>query len=341
MSKLVFIIGAGRSGSTLFMNMLNQHSSVTAPPEHDFLLNSIYRFKDKEVLTENDIKTWVQNLWIRKTEFKELWQLNEDELIKDLLAGDRTFSGVFQNILSHYNNGNSQNVLIDKNPFYTEHLDLLRSCFPNAVFICLVRDFRDRYVSILRNKSKVFKNGILRTAIWNKYNLEILKLKEQNPEGTFILKYEDLISETAKSLQSVCDFLHISYEPSMLDYHKIQRMKFSSAGSLNEAVNKMHESSDMPVNSSKVGQWKKMLNSNDLKELSFFCNETARIFQYQDLVELSIGEKQEINRKYRMKLKKGKFLFFIKKLSYRLPWWLQKRLAIQYRKSLANKSSRN
>jgi hypothetical protein len=341
MTKLVFIIGAGRSGSTLFMNMLNQHSCVVAPPEHDFLLNSIYKFKDKDELSEKEIRTWVNNLWIRKTEFKELWKLDEKKLLDELLSGDKSYVSVFLNILSHYDSHADGNIVLDKNPFYTEHIDLLKSRFPEAAFICLVRDFRDRYVSILRNKSKVFKNGILRTSIWNRYNLNILKLKQEYPNDTYILKFEDLINESTKTLCDVSDFLNISYEPSMLEYHKLQRMKFSSAGVLNDAINKMHEGSDLPINRGKVGQWKNNLNIEELKELSFFCNETAEVFGYTDLLKLTLTERKEIKKKYRVKLIKGKLLFELKKMSYRLPWWVQKTLAINYRKTLSNKNTGN
>ncbi len=340
MSKLVFVIGAGRSGSTLFMNMMNEHSSIIAPPEHDFLLNSLHKFGRKEFLSDKEITTWVRDLWIRKTEFREIWQLNEKELLTDLLKGNKSYVNVFKTIIAAYDTSKKDaSILIDKNPFYTAHVDLLKSRFPDAVFICLVRDFRDRYVSILRNESEVFKNDVARTAIWNSYNLEIKKLKDESPEIAHVLKFEDLVSDPVKALGEVCDFLKVNFETEMLDYHKVKRMKFSAAGVLNDAVNKMHEGSNKPVNSAKVGLWKSKLDSDELKRISFFCNETAEEFGYTDLVELTDKEMKSIKKKYGFELKKGQIRLFLKKMSYRLPWWLQKGLAKYYRKSLANKDA--
>lgn len=334
-SQLVFVIGAGRSGTTLLMNMLNEHSDIVAPPEHDFLISSLNRFGNTQKMSERDINIFIKNLWNRKTEFRQLWKLDDGVLRKSLIDGGRSFSSVFINTLKAYDSEKSPKLVIDKNPYYTANIELLTKCFPDAKFIAMVRDVRDRLVSIKRNESAVFKNGILRSAKWTDFNQNILTLKNDRPSDVCVLKYEELVLNPQKTLSDLCSFFDLSIDESMLNYDSKSRMKIKETGVIEYAMNKMHQNSSRELNPNKIGEWKSELSEIEIKELSFFCGAMAHKLGYEDFPELSLDEQIQIKKKYRKAIVKGRFLWKLKAYSYRLPLGVQRILSRLYRKVLA------
>ncbi|CAG5079122.1 sulfotransferase family protein [Parvicella tangerina] len=332
--QLVFVVGAGRSGTTLLMNMLNQHRKIIAPPEHDFLITGIYKFGKRKQMSRSDIAKFVRNMWNRKTEFKPIWGLDEHALIESLLTETIDFNGLYLQTMLAYQEDKKPQVIVDKNPFYTANLDLLKAQFPEAKFVGMVRDVRDRLVSIKRNESKIFRNNILRSAKWSEFNNEILRLKEQEPSKVFLLKYENLVTNPKETLESLCRFLDLDYEESMMTYHRNPRMKVEGESALIDGMNKMHEKSNNRIDPSKIGEWRDQLTLTEQKDLTYFCGDVAKNLGYTDFVSLSEADERSILRKYRFSILKGKTLWKLKKMSYRLPLWMQRLLSKWYRKLL-------
>jgi hypothetical protein len=225
---------------------------------------------------------------------------------------------------------------MDKNPYYTAHIDLLRKQFPDAKFVAVIRDVRDRLVSIKRNESKVFRNNIIRSAKWSDFNRDILKLKASDADHVFVLKYEELVLETTQVLTDLCKYLKVPFEKEMLDFDQKQRMKLEGDGIIIQGMNTMHAGSDQKINKGKIGQWKNVLTEEELKSLSFFCGEVGESLGYKDFAELSDGEKRQIQKQFKMAIFKGRTLWRLKGLSYKMPFWSQRSLAKMYRK-LINK----
>ena len=75
--KSFFIIGRGRSGTTLLSKLLNEHKQIHIPPESFFILNLLEKYKNKP-LKKNEIVNFVNNL------FKENHFLSSGKLKKKL-----------------------------------------------------------------------------------------------------------------------------------------------------------------------------------------------------------------------------------------------------------------
>ena len=109
---------------------------------------------------------------------------------------------------------------VDKRPVYgaaVHHdFELLPEIWPHARYIYLVRDPRD----VARSCVKMGWGGTpwAATSIWNAAHDSWAKLRRQLAEGQYLeIFYEDLISNPANALDSICDFLNIQYDHVMMD----------------------------------------------------------------------------------------------------------------------------
>lgn len=339
--RMFFLIGAGRSGTTLLSNMLNMHGQIISPPEHDFLLSWIQNGREKGLFNDNDIDKFLDTLWIRKREFKELWNIDEETLRNELKKKTPiSFVELYEEVLLGYDSTKTASLIVDKNPLYSEFIFKLSEVFPKAKFIAIVRDPRDRYVSLKKHKSEVFKNNIIRSAKWKSFYNKILEFKEQHSENLHILKFEDLITSPEVTLRSLCDYLEVDYSDQMMSYAKGSRMELKEGGEVFvSSVNEMHSNSHKPLQKSKIGQWKELSNE-ELKALAYFSLPTATEFDYSDFSSLSADDMRKLRSHYRFKLFKGKLIFWLKLQTYRLPFGIQRSLANRMRKKLMNEKFR-
>ncbi len=331
MSKLVFVIGIGRSGTTLLTNILNEHSGVIAPPEQNFLLPFLNRFNGKDHLSDRDIDAYVKYMWTRDRDYKELWGLDAKELKKVLKNGERDFESVFMNTIRFYCPEKEEAILVDKNPFYTLNLKLIKKTFPNAKFIALIRDFRDRHVSVEKHYGGSIVSTVVRSSLWSRFNQEILNLKNENEDQCHIIRYEDMVLESEASIREVCEFLNIGFKIEMLTQKK-RRMIVKEEGEVQVAMNEMHKQSFEPISSLKIGQWKEKLSDGVMREITFFNGEMAEKLGYTEVLKLGEQDVKDIKRKYLFRYKFGKILLWLNIKSYSLPLWLQKLLIDFYRR---------
>ena len=109
----------------------------------------------------------------------------------------------------------------DKTPYYILHLDTLLEMFPDAQFIHLIRDGRDCALSMLERKwdLQIF-NTYHAAYIWNRYVTTGQNFGERHPECYFELRYEDILNQPELSLKKLCNFLHIQFDDSVINFRK-------------------------------------------------------------------------------------------------------------------------
>lgn len=329
--ELYFLIGADRSGTTLLSNLLNNHSKIIATPEQGFLLSYIHSFAGKKELSDHDLDKIIDNLWIRKSEFSRVWRLNEDSLKETLLNGERSFENVFKQILRHYDpEKKGVSVLVDKNPFYSAEIKLLRKTFPNAKFIGLVRDCRDRFTSQKLNASKIFSLGLMSWFKWNWYNQSILDLREKCPDQIHLLKYEDLVSAPEGTLEDLLNFLQLSYEPEMIN-RQMRAIKIDELSKTDKSFNTLHEHSGNPISSDKVGYWKNNLSEIELKRITLVNGKIAKFLGYSDFPEINRTELLGFRIKVKFDKIKSRLILFLNRKSFALPFSIQRRIVNFFR----------
>jgi hypothetical protein len=223
MTQFLYIVGRGRSGTTLLSKILNAHSEISVAPEGVFMMNLYYKYKDVEEWTPALLKNFIQDIF-RENRITNLWGIEAKGLEEHLLrlVGHRSYGEICAEVYRYFSNCEGKRdarVLIDKNPHYSLFVNQLGEILPAAKFIYIVRDPRDTVLSYQQKKFDMFSVPGLAYR-WEKYNEIILKHRGRFPDRYFTLRYEDLVSDPEPELEKLCQFIGIDYTKGFLDFYK-------------------------------------------------------------------------------------------------------------------------
>ncbi|MEM9992262.1 MAG: sulfotransferase [Bacteroidota bacterium] len=110
---------------------------------------------------------------------------------------------------------------MEKTPRHIHHLAKIWRVYPDAKIILLVRDGRDVACSIKKRYGS-FEKGVTR---WLADN-EAARPFWQHSQ-LYQLRLEDLQQQTEVSLRKLCEFLGISFEETMLQFHEKKRFFYA------------------------------------------------------------------------------------------------------------------
>lgn len=272
--KMVFILGRGRSGSTLLSSMLDVHPGMSFAPEGQFVMNLYKKYKGAE-LSKKRRKEFLQDIWLEKRMLD--WSLDVEALSTRVmdLPEKATFGDLCTQVyLCHAMAKGKPNpaYLGDKNPLYALFGREMLNVFPEAKFIHLVRDYRSNIVSY-KNVRFDLHNSAGLAYRWNVYNKSIDEVSREYPDKFILVRYEDIILDAEKELKRICDFLELPMYKEMLDYHK---------GRANQIAQKYswHKKLAMPPDASNLNEWKKQLGGKELRQAEKICGRTGVIWGY-------------------------------------------------------------
>ena len=216
-SDSFFIVGSGRSGSTLLRLILSSHSRIAIPPETWYVLplikktpmtstlsiteveqaldiiTSHYRWPDMGI-EKKDLYTWASNLL--------------EPRLRDILDLIYSFHLKLEN----------KERWGDKTPPYIMILPELLLLYPDTKFINIVRDGHDVCKSF-QNKGWNGKWLFRNISEWKEAIIQYNFYKETNlADRIFEVKYEDLVIDTEATVKKICSFLEESFEPGMLNW---------------------------------------------------------------------------------------------------------------------------
>lgn len=223
MKSFIFITGRGRSGSWLLKSILDQHPKISVAPEALFILSLFNKYKNKSNWSSTDLTKFYENL-IQEPKLEKWWKIDFDSLKQSILA--MPANSKFQDLclLPYLQYAAEQEkeeceIIADKNPEYSLHIDRLAALYPAAKFIFLCRDPRDN-VSSYKKVNFDSNNTTALAYRWKYYNSHLLKMKAKYAKQVFLLKYEDLLQNPENSLSALCSFLSVNYREDLLDFYK-------------------------------------------------------------------------------------------------------------------------
>lgn len=243
----VFVLSIGKSGTTLLVSLFDGHSEVVVIPEETDYLDSVvtplpiisgnpFQNIDKKIncvldlLTsnthlsllngQNREKSFAQgNIDYTKFDYNRFRKEIRSFLSANSLSVENTYKAIpyaYADVLG-WEEGNPYKCWLEKTPYQKYNIEnkveVLETAFPNAKFIHLFRDPRDNFISFSKKNSKKWKVG--RFAYEYYISVEILK-KNIHKSNHTVLKYEDLVEFPRKSLEKLCDFIKIDFEPTLL-----------------------------------------------------------------------------------------------------------------------------
>ncbi len=257
----VFVMGCGRSGTTLLRGMLERHPRLWGGPE-----SAIFN---------------------RATEIKALsekfqWSL---ERTRHLHATSKSAVEFATRFFDEQTTQAGKQRWVEKTPKHVVCLGYLLGAFPNARFIHMIRDGRDVACSLRNHPKAAFRNG------------KVVPLNTNHPISRCIdrwvhdttaglayrghpqlleVRYEELVFNTEQTLRTVCSFIGEAFDEACL------------AGD-NEAKSlaaRMRTPNNMgsygKVGDSSIGRWKRDLNDAELQTCMHRGGPLLRALGYWD-----------------------------------------------------------
>jgi hypothetical protein len=251
-----FVVGIGRSGTTLLRLMLHHHPQLAVPYESGWFTR-YYEARDSygDLQRDANCHRLVQDILAEPT--LQLWDhtFEAQRIVAD--ARERTVPGLIGAIYSEYALAKNKARWGDKSD-YLDRLHVIHEMFPNAQFIHIIRDGRDVAQSVLRLPWG--PADIIQAAEWwNEHTWVGRRVGAiLGATGYLEVRYEDLVEHPERELRRCCAFLGEDYSPKMLEYHQ------TSQEAIPHPHRTQHRGFDKPPDLSRVQAWKREMNPIDV-----------------------------------------------------------------------------
>lgn len=254
-NRMFFIAGTSRSGSTLLQSMLNSHSEMVIPPEthffHSFahLENEFRKAAPKGPFPKKIIDFWYD----QKTRIRDLGLDKSEVLTLAKKLGVESPLDLFTAQLTLYRKQRDKRIIGEKTPRHILQEEEILNAYPKAKIITMFRD--PRAASYSEIKADFGSPSVaVTTRRWRKYVEMHERLQRELPSNQYMmLRYSDLIADVPGVLQSICDFLGVKFEETMLEYYKRDEIGFA------EGEKSWKEGTLKPIQKNKNEEWKSAL----------------------------------------------------------------------------------
>jgi hypothetical protein len=289
---LFFIVGIGRSGTTVLTSLLNKHPQLHCLPEANFLVFFLKAWKDHKSYSEKDVNSIFQEIIIYSASHPWLgWEFNPEEVRQKVLAATKnnsqfSFQQLCEMIYREFRISGDDKpgtaVLIDKNPSYTIYMNEIYQNV-DAKFIYLVRDYRANVLS--RKQSVYYKsdNIAFNAQRWKLFNKMAYRFYKKNPADVLLLRYEDLVSHPQRELSRIFQFTgvkEVEYRPQQKTADiDIDRIKIDER--FKERFRKKYSDLNKPLNAERLRAWEKQLNDEEIALSEAICGKFAMKLGYQ------------------------------------------------------------
>tara|TARA_B100000965_G_C19602924_1_gene764027 strand:- start:9528 stop:10418 length:891 start_codon:yes stop_codon:yes gene_type:complete len=269
----IFIVGVGRSGTTLIRQMVNSHSKIAIPYESHFITKYIScEKKYGDLQNDENLSALLDDILAEP--ILENWDYVPD---KQSLLGkttSRDIGGVFANFFTQYANHHGKSIWGDKSD-YLHQMHKIKYLYPNAKFIHIVRDGRDVALSVM--KMSWGPDNIREAASWwgEHVRLGYSMGRMLNKEQYYEIRYEDLVAHPEKYLEEICQFVGVNFESTMLEFFKTSK-KFIPQSRLNQ-----HYNADKGADTSRTKAWKREMSPLDCEIFQQIAGDVLREMNYE------------------------------------------------------------
>lgn len=214
-----FIVGVGRSGTTLVRAILDTHPDIAIPGESLFIPVMVKKRTTYEVASGFRVDRFLE--YLARHPRVRRWGLPQDRVGRSLrLDPPMTLAEAIRRVCALFAEARGKARYGDKTPAYVHHISSLARLFPEATFVHLVRDGRD--VALSRLDHPTMSASLSDLAVLWKRGVEKGRRagRRLGPERYLEMRYEDLVKDPEKTARSLCDFIGLPFAPAMLWYHE-------------------------------------------------------------------------------------------------------------------------
>lgn len=262
----LFIVGCGRSGTTLLQVLIDHYSQIAIPVESHLFKNFTELFpRYGNLCVPRNLRTLVRDL-LHDVRIKN-WRLGIDveTFCRTLPTPD--VRHVIAHLFSLYASKAGKRRWGDKSPGHAYYLREITRYFPEAQIIHVVRDGRDVVVSSRR--AFMGKPSILANARnWSRRVSTCDAFERQAPLGTFFtLRYEDLVAHPQDVMGNVLAFLG---EPKRKIEQTVPKTMLAQA----YRTSRVQQALAQPISGRNVGSYRHALSP---REVALFEGVTSEV----------------------------------------------------------------
>jgi hypothetical protein len=261
-----FLVGCGRSGTTLLRAMLDTHPDLAVPPESHFVV-------DLAGDGSYDRERFLAELYARDR--FSLWELDRatlDAALRRTAPSD--YAGAVRATFACWAASQGKRRWADKTPGYVLHIGRLADLFPEAVFFHLIRDGRDVAASFL----ELGWAGTIEEAA-SHWKLRVVRGQRAGAAlaaGRYHeLRYEDLVADPEPLLRRLCAAVDLEFSPQMLDHRTraAEVVRTTSHPSY-------HRHLDQPI-ASDLRDWRRDLGDEDVLRFELIAGDLLGRLGYE------------------------------------------------------------
>lgn len=239
----LFIVGRPRSGTKLLRTLLNEHSRIAVPvAETAFVPYAVRTFGSPPPFTDPGQLHAFFTSFERTLFFRYGVELGIilDEAELQRRADVTSWPSIVEEILKFYSPKtiNDDTIWGDKSPNYLTEMPLLRSLFPEARFLHIIRDPRDHCLSVVKTWRK---NPLRAATMWRLEVGQARSFGRTLGQHYHEVRFEDLITEPESTLQEICGFLGLPFEAAMMDFTRSYEDLGDAAGALRIVGSNVHK----------------------------------------------------------------------------------------------------
>jgi hypothetical protein len=287
-SKPIFVVGVDRSGTTLLNMMLDAHPDLFITYEVRIILDYYSKLATFGDLTQiSNRKKLILSLLSEPKVIAAFPQvsLNDFNLDKDC-----TFSDIICQLYGSALKQENKQVWGDKDPMYTEHIEKLNHLFPHSKFIHIVRDGRDVAIS-LKSKSWGANTFVKALKFWERLVTTNHRMLKMLTADRYVeIRYEDLVTDSEKTLIKICNCLGIQYHTAMLESYSIKAKQNDVVGT---KLNSIHANLSAKPDISQLYKWKNTLSKSDKAIAAELSDKALMLFNYE------VGQKSYIFKPFK------------------------------------------
>jgi hypothetical protein len=207
-----FVVGNGRSGTTLLAVMLGRHSNLAMTPE-TYFMRMVPR-KTRGDLTHKELLDQLFSFSLTAD-----MKMDRAPLEKRFSQSPANYPSLFRAMLEEYaaEHGAGKTRVGEKTPRHVESVPTLIEWFPESRIVCIVRDGRDVALSLLNmpwNEEPRLRGLCMR---WSRTLVIAEKLRKRYPRQFMMMRYEDLVDRPREILRQVDEFFGLEFEAQQLN----------------------------------------------------------------------------------------------------------------------------
>ncbi len=274
---IFFVAGAAKSGTTWVQLLLDGHPEISCRGEGHLtdslavMLTDVVQRQNQKLDQVDAVLREANASFPRFTNAHLYYLFTVAASI--LLADSASYSGKL--------------VVGEKTPDNVMNLRLLKTVFPQARFLHVVRDVRDCIVSawfhnLRLNREEALSIGatldefaMLVVEVWRKTIEAKLAFSHQHPNAIMTVRYEDLIAEPRLALRRSLDFLDVNASKSAIDFCLAGADFHALSGRKNGEENQTSF-----FRKGVVGDWRNHLSRRSHIEILRRCGDLMRQFGY-------------------------------------------------------------